>query len=58
MNDHPNPSRPSQPVPLDEQRPVLAHEQPSDSVPEINGPRGAEPTRFGDWERKGRCIDF
>ncbi|NXX71789.1 SDHF4 factor, partial [Spizella passerina] len=22
------------------------------------GPRGPEPTRFGDWERKGRCIDF
>ncbi|PAA78228.1 hypothetical protein BOX15_Mlig025765g2, partial [Macrostomum lignano] len=25
---------------------------------EIEGPRGPEPTRFGDWERKGRCIDF
>ncbi len=25
---------------------------------EINGPKGPEPTRFGDWERKGRCIDF
>lgn len=25
---------------------------------EIGGPRGLEPTRFGDWERKGRCIDF
>jgi len=25
---------------------------------EIGGPRGPEPTRFGDWERKGRCIDF
>lgn len=27
-------------------------------VREIGGPRGAEPTRYGDWERKGRCIDF
>jgi len=26
--------------------------------PEIGGPAGPEPTRFGDWERKGRCIDF
>ena len=27
-------------------------------VKEIGGPEGPEPTRFGDWERKGRCIDF
>jgi hypothetical protein len=26
--------------------------------PERGGPEGPEPTRFGDWERKGRCIDF
>ncbi|RBP49261.1 DUF1674 domain-containing protein [Arenicella xantha] len=25
---------------------------------EINGPRGLEPTRYGDWESKGRCYDF
>ena len=25
---------------------------------EEGGPRGPEPTRYGDWERKGRCIDF
>jgi len=25
---------------------------------EIGGPKGPEPTRFGDWERKGRCSDF
>lgn len=25
---------------------------------ETGGPRGPEPTRFGDWERKGRCVDF
>jgi shikimate dehydrogenase len=25
---------------------------------EIGGPAGLEPTRYGDWERKGRCIDF
>jgi hypothetical protein len=25
---------------------------------EIGGPSGPEPTRYGDWERKGRCIDF
>lgn len=25
---------------------------------ESGGPSGPEPTRYGDWERKGRCIDF
>ncbi len=25
---------------------------------EIGGPKGPEPTRYGDWEKKGRCIDF
>lgn len=34
-------------------------QQPSDSMPkEIGGPKGLEPTRYGDWEKKGRCIDF
>jgi hypothetical protein len=40
-----------------------APEAPGAAVPylkpqETGGPAGAEPTRFGDWERKGRCIDF
>lgn len=26
--------------------------------PEIGGPTGPEPTRYGDWERKGRVSDF
>ncbi|KAI3762513.1 hypothetical protein L1987_52943 [Smallanthus sonchifolius] len=25
---------------------------------EIGGPHGPEPTRYGDWERNGRCSDF
>ncbi|KAJ4958033.1 hypothetical protein NE237_025144 [Protea cynaroides] len=25
---------------------------------EIGGPKGPEPTRYGDWERGGRCSDF
>jgi hypothetical protein len=28
------------------------------AVPEINGPKGPEPTRYGDWEKGGRCTDF
>ena len=30
----------------------------SDVPREINGPKGPEPTRYGDWEQKGRCSDF
>ena len=25
---------------------------------EYGGPKGLEPTRYGDWERKGICTDF
>ncbi|MDE0808553.1 MAG: DUF1674 domain-containing protein [Alphaproteobacteria bacterium] len=25
---------------------------------ELGGTKGPEPTRFGDWEHKGRCTDF
>jgi hypothetical protein len=28
------------------------------AVTEIGGPKGPEPTRYGDWERKGICVDF
>jgi hypothetical protein len=26
--------------------------------PELGGPKGPEPTRYGDWERKGIASDF
>jgi hypothetical protein len=25
---------------------------------EVGGPKGPEPTRFGDWEKKGLTSDF
>ena len=25
---------------------------------EVNGPKGPEPTRYGDWEKKGIASDF
>jgi hypothetical protein len=31
--------------------------QPS-APAEVGGREGLEPTRYGDWEKGGRCIDF
>jgi hypothetical protein len=31
---------------------------PNQMTGEVNGPRGPEPTRYGDFERAGRCYDF
>ena len=31
---------------------------PEDLAPEIGGRKGPEPTRYGDWEKDGRCTDF
>ena len=28
------------------------------SPQEKGGPKGLEPTRYGDWENNGRCTDF
>jgi hypothetical protein len=34
--------------------------QPGEALPaaESGGPTGPEPTRYGDWEKKGICWDF
>jgi hypothetical protein len=39
---------------LDERAPLPAGNAPV----EIGGRDGPEPTRYGDWEMRGRCIDF
>lgn len=31
---------------------------PDQKPGEIGGPKGPEPTRYGDWESNGRCSDF
>ena len=33
-------------------------ETPKETPKEFGGPAGPEPTRYGDWEQKGRCTDF
>ncbi|HZT20993.1 MAG TPA: DUF1674 domain-containing protein [Dongiaceae bacterium] len=43
----PRPEKPAEPA------------KPAKAPPkEIGGPPGPEPTRYGDWEKNGRCIDF
>ena len=37
---------------------VKMTESPGKKPKEIGGPEGPEPTRYGDWERKGICVDF
>ncbi len=32
--------------------------QKTQNAKETGGPKGLEPTRYGDWEKSGRCIDF
>ena len=42
-----------------EARRAEAAKHPADAKPpEIGGPKGPEPTRYGDWERKGLISDF
>jgi hypothetical protein len=53
-------------VPHSSQNPELAsaEDAPSENTPqsppapEIGGRGGPEPTRYGEWEKIGRCIDF
>ena len=32
--------------------------KPLNLPPELGGPKGPEPTRYGDWEKKGLVSDF
>ena len=36
----------------------LAEKAAGPKPKEVNGPKGLEPTRYGDWERKGIASDF
>jgi len=36
----------------------LAEEAAGPKPKEVNGPKGPEPTRYGDWEKKGIASDF
>ncbi len=40
---------------LEEKKATESQDKPA---AETGGPKGPEPTRYGDWEQKGRCTDF
>jgi len=42
----------------DEKKPEAEPEKKPELPPEIGGQKGPEPTRYGDWEKNGRCTDF
>ena len=39
-------------------RPTAAPATTKPQPRELGGPQGLEPTRYGDWERKGIAVDF
>jgi hypothetical protein len=48
--------KPVEPAPADAASPEPT---PTPARPrEFGGRDGPEPTRYGDWEKVGRCIDF
>jgi hypothetical protein len=62
MADTAVPAKP-EPAPREPQvgqwQPPEQPQKKSEAVREIGGRKnGLEPTRYGDWEKNGRCIDF
>jgi hypothetical protein len=69
-----DPSRPAAAAPLPERKPLTpaakralaeaearrqaAEANASQTPKEFQGPKGPEPTRYGDWENKGIASDF
>ena len=57
---------PHQEIPVQNNKPESIKEDPETEnkeedgaqYGEVGGPRGPEPTRYGDWEQKGRCSFF
>jgi hypothetical protein len=40
------------------ERRAQAERQAAEPAKEVDGPSGPEPTRYGDWEKKGLTSDF
>ncbi|MCR6661698.1 MAG: DUF1674 domain-containing protein [Luteimonas sp.] len=46
------------PEPERAEKPVPGTQSGESPQRESGGRDGPEPTRYGDWEKNGRCIDF
>jgi hypothetical protein len=51
-------TKPAEPATPPVPAPAAAPAEPKPRPREIGGPKGPEPTRYGDWEVGGRCSDF
>ena len=64
MTDRPEGAAPGKPLTdaarraLEEAAARRAAAAPDSPAGEQGGPAGPEPTRYGDWERKGLAVDF
>ncbi|MGE5548223.1 MAG: DUF1674 domain-containing protein [Solirubrobacterales bacterium] len=58
MTDASDKAPPPAPKPQSARKPDEASATAPHPPEEIGGPQGPEPTRFGDWEKAGRCSDF
>lgn len=43
---------------MTEKKPPEPKKDKEKRPPEKGGPKGPEPTRYGDWEKNGKCVDF
>lgn len=58
-SNHEEKKRSEYPLFMQEEEATLSHNSSPPKIDkEIGGPLGLEPTRYGDWERNGRCSDF
>ena len=53
---HSQPSPEAEPAPV--ARPAAEQAKETPVAKEYGGRPGPDPTRYGDWEKNGRCIDF
>jgi hypothetical protein len=55
MTEKPAPSKNNPPA---SEKDAVKKDAPVQKTGEVGGQKGPEPTRFGDWEKDGRCTDF
>ena len=57
MSDEPKDPAPEE-ASSEPQKPQDSKKKAQKHAKELGGPKGPEPTRSGDWERKGIAVDF